>query len=120
MKGLAANAHRFWGARGPRPRSSQPETISSTAPNKRRGQPASAHGASYARQARLLRLFDGIDALLEDGGRLEHHHPARRDRHFLAGLRVAADALALLAHHVRAERGELHRFAALKTVGDFL
>src|SRR5947209_7526458 len=61
-----------------------------------------------------------VDALLEDRGRLEHHHAARRDRHLGAGLGIAADALALLAHHEGAERGELHRLAALEAVGDLL
>jgi hypothetical protein len=36
-----------------------------------------------------------VDALLEDRGWLEHHHATRRDRHLGAGLRIAADALAL-------------------------
>src|SRR5215510_15382409 len=62
----------------------------------------------------------GVDALLENRRRLEHHHAARRDRHFFAGLGIAPDPLALLAHHERAERRELHRLAALKTIGDFL
>src|SRR5206468_880810 len=44
-----------------------------------------------------------VDALLEDRRRLEHHDPARRDRNLLAGLRIAADALTLLAHHEGAE-----------------
>src|ERR1700722_14273473 len=61
-----------------------------------------------------------IDSLLEDSRRLEHHDPARRDRHFLAGLGIAADALALLAHHERAERRQFHRFATFEAVGDFL
>src|ERR1700690_189573 len=57
--------------------------------------------------------------MLEDRRRLEHHHPARRDRPFLAGLGIAPDALALLAHHEGAERGKLHGFATLQAVGDF-
>src|SRR5262249_3042731 len=44
-----------------------------------------------------------VDALLEARRWLEHHHTARRDRHLGAGLRIAADTLALLAHHERAE-----------------
>src|SRR5436190_17044975 len=39
-----------------------------------------------------------IDALLENSRRLEHHRPPRRNRHFLPGFRIAADALPLLAH----------------------
>ena len=61
-----------------------------------------------------------VDALLEDGRRLEHHHAARRDRNFLAGLGIAADPLALLAHHERAERRQLHGFAAFEAIGDLL
>src|SRR5437763_2740284 len=61
-----------------------------------------------------------VDALLEYRRRLEHHYAARRDRHFFAGFRIAPDALALLAYHERAERRELHRFAALEAIGDFL
>src|SRR5271169_1485384 len=44
-----------------------------------------------------------VDPLLEDGGRLEHHDAARRDRDFLAGLRITPDTLALLAYHERSE-----------------
>src|SRR5579863_7383815 len=61
-----------------------------------------------------------VDALLENGRWLEHHDPARRDRNFLAGLRIAADALAFLAHDERAERRQFHSFAAFKAVGDLL
>src|SRR4051812_18462048 len=61
-----------------------------------------------------------VNALLEDPGWLEHHDPARRNRNFLAGLGVAADPLAFLAHDERAERRELHRLAPLQTVGNFL
>src|SRR5215831_1162837 len=64
-------------------------------------------------------IRDAVDALLQDGGRLEHHDPARRDRDFLAGLGIAADPLALLAYHERSERGKLHGFAALETIGNF-
>src|SRR6185312_7730567 len=62
----------------------------------------------------------GIDALLENRRRLEHHDTTRRDWHFLAGLRVTSDALPLLAHHERAERRQLHGLATLQTVGNFL
>src|SRR5579863_2792281 len=62
----------------------------------------------------------GIDSLFEDSGRLEHHHPAWRDRYFLAGLGIAPDALAFLADNEGTKRRQLHRFAALEAVGDFL
>src|SRR5207244_10286408 len=45
-----------------------------------------------------------IDPLLQNRGRLEHHHSPRRNRHFLASLGISADSLALLANHERAER----------------
>src|SRR4051812_40416022 len=56
--------------------------------------------------------------LLQNRRRLEHHHAARRDRHLGAGLRIAADALALLAHHEGAERRQLDRLALFQAVGD--
>src|ERR1700751_5743701 len=37
-----------------------------------------------------------VDPLLEGGGRLEHHHPTRRDRNLGTGLRIAPNPLALL------------------------
>src|SRR4051812_21013333 len=52
-----------------------------------------------------------VDPLLQDRGRLEHHDPARRDRHLGPRLRIAADTLALLAHHEGAERRQFHRLA---------
>src|SRR3954447_6680035 len=55
----------------------------------------------------------GVDALLQDRRRLEHHDAARQDRHLGAGLRIAADALAFLAHHEGSERGQLYRLALL-------
>src|SRR5215470_16377361 len=62
----------------------------------------------------------GIDPLLEDCRRLEHHHAPRRYRHFLAGLGVPADSLALLANHKRTKRRQFHGLASLKAVRDFL
>src|SRR3954470_8110042 len=38
----------------------------------------------------------------------ERHHASRCDRHFDAGLRVAADPLALVAKDERSEAGHLH------------
>src|ERR1700710_2436642 len=37
-----------------------------------------------------------VDPLLQDRGRLEHHHPARRNRHFGTRLRITADTLTFL------------------------
>src|SRR5262245_31477568 len=65
-------------------------------------------------------LAHGIDALLEDGGRLEHHHPAWGDRHLFPGLRVATNPLPFLAHHERTERRQFHRLPPLEAVGDLL
>src|SRR5579871_1707547 len=44
----------------------------------------------------------------------ENEHPARRDRHFVTGLRIASHALTLVAHRERSEGGELDGFAARK------
>src|SRR6516225_2730397 len=65
-------------------------------------------------------VLSRIDPLFEDRRRLEDHHPPRGDRHFLAGLGITADTLAFFAHHERAERRQLHRFATLETIGYFL
>src|SRR5215831_11153297 len=64
-------------------------------------------------------IRDAVDALLQDGGRLEHHDPARRDRDFLAGLGIAADPLALLAHDEGAKGGKLYRLTPFQAVGNF-
>src|SRR5262249_40158399 len=72
------------------------------------------------RSRRLDAIAPGIDTLLEDSRRLEYHDAARGNRHFLAGLRIAADALAFFAHDERAERRQLYGLAALQAVGNFL
>ena len=46
----------------------------------------------------------------------KHQHPARADRHFLAGLWIAADALPLAPYGKAAERRNLHHLAALKRI----
>src|SRR5262245_9361544 len=61
-----------------------------------------------------------VDLLLEDRRGFEHHDAARRNRHFLAGLGIAADPLAFLADHERSERRKLHGLTALEAIGDFL
>src|SRR6476620_8259429 len=48
------------------------------------------------------------DPVAHDLACAEGHHSARRDRHFDAGLRIAADALALVAKDEGAEAGDLH------------
>src|SRR3954449_12966351 len=58
-----------------------------------------------------------VDPLLQDRRWLEHHHAARRDRHLGAGLRIAADALTLLAHHEGTERRQFYRLALLEALG---
>lgn len=60
-----------------------------------------------------------IYLLLEERGRFEHDDPARRDRHFVPGLWIAAHALPLLAHDEQAKRRQLYRFAALQALRDF-
>src|SRR5262249_5131739 len=67
---------------------------------------------------RAGRLPSGIYLLLEDRGRLERQNAASRDACWLAGLRIAAQALFLLAHHERTARAQLHRLAALHRGGD--
>src|SRR5688500_13177676 len=51
------------------------------------------------------------DPVAEDLAGAEGHHPPRRDRHFDAGLRIAADALALVTKDEAAKAGDLHIFA---------
>ena len=63
----------------------------------------------------FLRAGISVDAPLEDRGRLEYYHAARRDR---LPCRYW-DYARLLAHHERAERRELHRLATLEAIGDF-
>src|SRR4051812_45009735 len=48
------------------------------------------------------------DPLAHDLTGAEGEHAARRDRHFDAGLRVAADPLAFVAKDEAAEAGDLH------------
>src|SRR3546814_21109284 len=50
-------------------------------------------------------------------GRAEHKDPARQARHFLTGLRIATDALALLADREAAERRPLHHLAPYPGLG---
>ena len=57
----------------------------------------------YARLA-LRRASALLIAILQHMGGAEHQHPARQDRHFLAGLRIAPDALALLRAPRRCRR----------------
>ena len=54
------------------------------------------------------RLPSRIYLLLEDRGRLEPQNAASRNACWLAGLRIAAQALSLLEHHERTERTQLH------------
>src|SRR5712692_7294135 len=68
----------------------------------------------------FLAVALAVDTALHDVRRFEHHDASRLDRHFLAGLRVAADPAAFVAHDERAERGKLHVLAARETVGNFM
>src|SRR6516162_3468847 len=72
-----------------------------------------------SRSGRLGAIPSGIDALLEDRRRLEHHDSPRRNRNFLAGLGIATDALPLFPHDERTERRQFYGFAAFEAVGDF-
>src|SRR3984893_13894756 len=54
----------------------------------------------------FIRLFFGRNAIhgcAEDRRRFEGENPARRDRHFHAGARIAADACAVCAHQKKAK-----------------
>src|SRR4029453_11793790 len=53
-----------------------------------------------------------VDAILHDVARPEYEHATRRDRNFLTRLRIASDALALLADAERAERRQLDRMSS--------
>src|SRR5689334_5572332 len=77
-------------------------------------------GRAALRVFRLVGDIVAVDALLENGRWLEHHHAPRRDWNFLAGLRITSDTLTFFTHHERAEGREFDRLAALQTVGDLL
>src|SRR5688572_9773966 len=93
-------------------------------------QPVSGKDRAQSNAPRLLRILivifavgtfrHAVNALLEDGGWLEHHDATRRDWNFLAGLRIAADPLAFLSYNERAKRRQLHRFASFEAIGDLL
>src|SRR3546814_14255128 len=68
----------------------------------------------------LGRRERAVDAVLQDMGRAEHKDPARQDRHFLTGLRIATDALALLADREAAERRQLHHLDTYKGLGNLV
>src|SRR5262245_6640228 len=62
------------------------------------------HSAPSSIETLFWQAGFSVDALLEDGGRLEDHHASRGNRHLLAGLRIAPDSLPLLTNHERTER----------------
>ena len=68
----------------------------------------------------FVRPVASVDLGLQHVGRLEHHHPARQDRHLDAGLRVAAHALALGADDERTEARKLDGFPPRGRVADFV
>jgi hypothetical protein len=61
-----------------------------------------------------------VDARLQPLTRPEGQHAARQDGHLDAGLGVAADTAALLAHQKGAEAGDLHGLAGFQHLGDAL
>ena len=61
-----------------------------------------------------------VDLGLQHVGRLEHHHPARKDRHLDPGLGIAPHPLALGADDERAKAGQLDGFAARGRVANFV
>src|SRR5438105_189382 len=83
------------------------------------GTPRSSASSPIVRKARSLLLWDSAakgsagagDPLAHDLAGAEGQHPPRRDRHFDAGLGIAADPLALVAQDEAAEAGNLHILA---------
>src|SRR5690606_16410877 len=63
-------------------------------------------------------LMRSQDAILQHIRCLEGHHPARQDRHFFAGLRIATDALVLFTDMKGRKGRELGRFAAYNRLAD--
>src|SRR5690606_24847933 len=61
-----------------------------------------------------------VHPILEHVRRAEDQHPPGADRHLLAGLRIAADALALLTHEEASEGRDLHRLAPGERVRNLL
>src|SRR4029078_952922 len=59
-----------------------------------------------------------VDPLFHDVACTKHQHAPRRDGNFLAGLWIAANALALVANAERAARRQLNRVAALEARHD--
>src|SRR5262245_35670845 len=59
-----------------------------------------------------------VQDVLQHLARLEGEDPARADRDLLAGLRIAADARILIAHHEVAEPGDLDLLPALERLLD--
>src|SRR5215472_5685423 len=72
------------------------------------------------RSAAISRLTSGVNPVLQHVRSSKNEDPARIYRHFLARLRVAADALPLVADEETAERGNLHVLAARQRIGDLL
>ncbi|MNL45170.1 hypothetical protein D3C87_1677930 [compost metagenome] len=58
--------------------------------------------------------------MLQDIGSLEGHDPTRRNRHFLAGLRVTSDTLVFRADLEGREGGKLYDLAANDRVADLI
>ena len=68
----------------------------------------------------LAVLMRAQDAVLEHVRRLEGHDPPWQDRNFLAGLRIAADALVLRADMEGGEGGQLYSLAADDRLADLI
>jgi len=64
-------------------------------------------------------LFCRVDAVFQYVAGAECQHAAGKNRHFLSGFRVAADALAFAAHLECAEGGDLDHLSALQGLADF-
>src|SRR5262245_12558723 len=76
--------------------------------------------AGHRRFAGISRLASGVNPVLQHMRSPKNEHPPRIYRHFLTRLRVASDALTLVADEKAAERGDLDILATRQRVGDLL
>src|SRR5215468_1828167 len=76
--------------------------------------------AGRRRSVEISRLASGVNPVLQDMRSAKNEDPTRIYRHFLTRLRVAPDALPLVADEEAAERRNLDVLAARQGVGDLL
>src|SRR5579862_177627 len=117
----AAHASAGRGPRRPRRSYETPQRLSLTEPAPASRPRSPQRGARPRRAAgiRRRRAVIVVDLVLERLRRAKHQDAARADRNLLAGLRIAADALPLLAHREAAERRDLDHLAARQRLANF-